>query len=183
MPAVPIGVVLLLASTAAQLETSPAPDPITGHGRELLLTQGCTDCCFAGNCREAFNGLPGVCCSRQTPGCCPIGSQCVKCAMKFVCSTSAYLTKRDRCNMCAQRGDTPVDCMGSEHGTVGAIIFFVLLIVLTATYDACGRAPASRGQPASLVNPRHANVPASAPRRSFTQPLGGNGLSPLPSRR
>jgi len=50
--------------------------------------------------------------------------------MKFVCSTSAYLTKRDRCNMCAQRGDTPVDCMGSEHGTVGAIIFFVLLIVL-----------------------------------------------------
>eukprot|EP00967_Tisochrysis_lutea_P091536 scaffold131507_cov33-Tisochrysis_lutea.AAC.2 len=74
--------------------------------------------------------MPGICCSRQSPGCCPLGAQCVRCAARFVCSNSAFVTKRDRCNMCAQRADTPPDCMGSANGSVGAIIFLGLLVVL-----------------------------------------------------
>ena len=82
---------LLLAVRAAHVEEdfSHAPDPITGEHGRLLLSAGCSQCCNGGNCLQGFNGMPGICCSRATPGCCPMGASCVRCNMRFICSNSA----------------------------------------------------------------------------------------------
>ena len=82
---------LLLAVRAAHVEEdfSHAPDPITGEHGRLLLSAGRSQCCNGGNCLQGLNGMPGICCSRATPGCCPMGASCVQCNMRFICSNSA----------------------------------------------------------------------------------------------
>jgi hypothetical protein len=60
--------------------------------RALSLTgasQGCIDCCTNHNCRAAFNGMPGMCCSSQWIYCCPTGASCVRCANSFRCTNAA----------------------------------------------------------------------------------------------
>jgi len=189
---------LARAGSAAALVTPDTPDQVSGvQGRELLLSQGCEACCFAGDCRAGFNGMPGICCSKQTPGCCPMGAQCIKCATRYVCSNSAHLTKRDRCQMCAERGNTPVDCMGSSDDTMGAIIFFVLLVVLCfccffmqnnnvrarppRTADRVPRAPLPRANPARPP-PRRRRLRGPTPSRSWGIPPARAAPVPTASR-
>mmetsp|Transcript_25013 Transcript_25013/g.79964 ORF Transcript_25013/g.79964 Transcript_25013/m.79964 type:complete len:240 (+) Transcript_25013:54-773(+) len=123
---------LLLAVRAAHVEEdfSHAPDPITGEHGRLLLSAGCSQCCNGGNCLQGFNGMPGICCSRATPGCCPMGASCVRCNMRFICSNSAYVSKSHRCSMCAAHNDVPAECRSGSmsHGAGG--LFLLLLLVL-----------------------------------------------------
>lgn len=81
------------------------------HGRELIST-GCLDCCHRNDCRAGFNGMAGVCCSAATPGCCPLGASCVRCASRLRCTNSRMSTLAHRCSICS--ADSPPEC--SRHG-------------------------------------------------------------------
>ena len=56
--------------------------------------------------------MAGVCCSAATPGCCPLGASCVRCASRFRCTNSRVSTLAHRCSICS--ADSPPEC--SRHG-------------------------------------------------------------------
>lgn len=124
---------LLLIFVAAALgdETAQASN-VTLYRREMT-SAGCTACCFQNDCRLGYMMTsPGVCCGQhprsQEAQCCPLGSTCVRCMLRWKCSNSRYITRQAMCNICSD--NMPPECYNTYHSSGGFQIMGLVLPIL-----------------------------------------------------